>query len=122
MSKLTSYFIGDSCICWAINGGICANTSQHILAVFAKLKNLDIKGLRDITPAYTSIAIHFDPIAINMTLLSEEVEATFDTVLSTDIAISKGETVTLPVVYNGPDIQKLENLHELSKRDNRPTY
>ena len=117
MTRATSYFIGDSCICWAINTGIGNKSSNTILWAFTKLKDLSIKGVRDIVPSYTTLAIHFDPIKIDLTRLTEKVDLIFDAALNADINTTTSKVITLPVVYNGPDIQKLENLHELSKKE-----
>ena len=56
--------LGDSAMLISFGNEINETINIKVLAIFSQLKKAAIKGVRDIVPAYCSLAIYYDPITV----------------------------------------------------------
>jgi KipI family sensor histidine kinase inhibitor len=110
VKPLTTYFLGDACLCWELGAGIDRLTSLRVLYVYRQLsKNAELArlGVHDLVPSYTALAAHADPLC--------DWEAVRRIVDASIAAIPEGEAAlkersvrhVLPVTYNGEDLQRV---------------
>ncbi|MEM1027642.1 MAG: allophanate hydrolase subunit 1 [Planctomycetota bacterium] len=125
--------IGESCLLWQLGTGPSLANTQRVHRTYQRLERARAEGrleVYDVVPAYDSLAIHFDPLAIEVDRLQAQVETWLDETTND----SKGhddsaavQTVTLPVNYDGPDLQRVAdhaglNAAEVVARHTAPTY
>ena len=97
---------------------INARSHQRVLSLFRSLQSTPVKGVLNLHPAYSSLLIRFDALAIGSGALEAVVRerlAYIDTAAST-----KSKTVAIPVCYAGdfgPDLADLAALHDISEQD-----
>lgn len=106
MACFDAYPLGEACWCWRFGETISAETSRRVLGALKILRQNPPPGLRDLVPAYTSLAVHFDPLSIN----SEDLLFHVNTRLSTQAArlnAEPGPLHTLPTRYTGEDLASL---------------
>ncbi len=56
--------LGDSALELSFGNIIDENINQRILALFHQLKSLSFKGVKDIVPCYSSLAVHYDVFVV----------------------------------------------------------
>ena len=125
--------IGESCLlCRLGNGPSLANT-RRVHRAYRRLERTRAEGqleVHDVVPAYDSLAIHFDPLVIDAERLQTQVELWLSEIENDDPGhddAAAGPTATLPVRYDGPDLQRVADHAGLSaaevvKRHTAPTY
>ncbi|NQU65532.1 MAG: carboxyltransferase domain-containing protein [SAR324 cluster bacterium] len=119
--KTERYFIGDGCLCWSFGHEISPEISGQVLSVFRSLNDRQTKarfGIRDLAPSYNALAVYFDPATISIKPFIYQIEQEIAHVLEGDASIRKdaGEAVTvhtLPVVYDGEDLERVAVLQHL---------
>ena len=115
--------VGDSCLLIEFGSAIEASTSQAITALASYLRAHPIKGVVDIVPAFTTLALHYDPLhfaaqgrpfeclaARVRKVLGQQHEAAGDS----------RRTLEIPVCYvgeHGPDIGDVESTTGLTTQD-----
>ncbi len=111
------YPLGDSCLCWSLSDGIDQKISARILAVYRFLKESgrEEKGILDLVPSYNALAVHFDPLTTDSQALEAYVSSVFERDFS-DGALA-GKTVEIPVRYDGEDLQRVADLHNMTVRE-----
>lgn len=119
------FFIGDACLCWALNDRIDRETSFRVLSIYRALNESGIRErlpVSDIVPTYNSIALHFDPVETNLEELTGDVEhimqQTIGAALVSRESSVEGATVYhIPVIYDGEDLSRVAELNNLSIRE-----
>lgn len=101
--------------------------SKKILAHYRDLQDHPPKGVQDVVPAYTEIAVHFDPIQTEAARLRDEVEARLSKALLSNDAQQNIHTHHLPVKYDGPDLEQVAThtgltVPEVVQRHTCPSY
>jgi KipI family sensor histidine kinase inhibitor len=123
--------LGDSALIVRVReqfGDAPDETLDEVLRVFHKLRTAEIPGVIELAPAYTSVAIFFDPIAVAS--LSGEHDEVFDWLASrVRGAVSKAtgrrrriskrdvRAVEIPVCYDpefAPDLDEVANHANMS--------
>ncbi len=56
--------LGDSALILSFGNLIDEKINKRILSLFHKIKSLSIKGVKDVVPAYSSLAIHYDVLIV----------------------------------------------------------
>jgi KipI family sensor histidine kinase inhibitor len=97
--------LGDSALLVEFGTTIDAAVNARVLAFAAGLAARRITGIRDIVPAYSAVAVHFDPLRTR----AEEIESAVSALLREPIPLEDpaSEVVDLPCVYGGeggPDL------------------
>lgn len=110
--------LGDSALLIALGEVMDAGTHARIRAVVAALEQAALPGVRDIVPAFTSVAVHYAPGVVDAALPGKErtpsarLARAVSEVLAqvrTDEA-PPGRRVELPVCYGGefgPDLEEV---------------
>ncbi len=111
------YWIGDSCICWALDDVIDRDVSGKILQNYRKIKACKILrdlGVVDVVPSYNALAIHLNPQrAVPPDSIIARVESLFVDEGKSSPA-REGKTVRLPVIYAGKDLLRVAKHSGLS--------
>ena len=110
--------VGDRCLLIGLGDTVDPQTSQRVFALVARLKEQPIAGVRDIVPAFTTVALHYQPEQLGETpfetlraLVLERMAQPFE---STEQA---GRTIDVPVCYGGefgPDLEDIAAQRGLS--------
>jgi KipI family sensor histidine kinase inhibitor len=96
---------GDSALLLELDEVINVSVNARVVAIAAAVRRAALPGVRDVIPTYRSVAVHFDPLSIDVetvrdTLRRSAADATPDA--------SEGKTVVIPVQYGGdmgPDLR-----------------
>jgi KipI family sensor histidine kinase inhibitor len=97
---------GDSALLLELDEVINVSVNAQAIAIAAAMRRAGLPGIRDVVSTYRSVAVHFDPLGIDV----EKVRATLTRSADTPPAISEGKTVVIPVQYGGemgPDLGKV---------------
>jgi antagonist of KipI len=95
---------GDSALLLELDEVINVSVNARAVAIAAAVRRAALRGVRDVVPAYRSVAVHFDPLSIDVDTvrdtLTRSAEAAPDS--------SEGKTLVIPVQYGGemgPDLR-----------------
>lgn len=106
--------LGDASLLIELGHTIDAATHAHVRAAFDALTGADIPGIIDIVPAYTGLAVHYEPL-----MFAGRDAAPYDNVRRAVVhvvdgiepgRIQDGRTIEIPVRYGGADGPDLEHV------------
>jgi KipI family sensor histidine kinase inhibitor len=97
---------GDSALLLELDAVIDADVNARAIAIAAAVESAGIPGVRAVVPTYRSVAVFFDPLATDVTLVTHALR----TLQQGPLAARTGRTVEVPVVYGGADGPDLEDL------------
>jgi KipI family sensor histidine kinase inhibitor len=118
-----TYYIGDSCLCWSLGDDMDEAKVRTVLSLYSEIKSSPLnEKIRDLVPSYKSLALHFaedDPGIDNLTeaVHARILEELISLHCADEIPPLKGKTVTLPVIYNGEDLERVALNSNLSADD-----
>ncbi|HEY9152347.1 MAG TPA: 5-oxoprolinase subunit PxpB [Anaerolineales bacterium] len=110
--------LGDSALLIQFGNEINLEINQRVHALDALLRASSITGIIETVPAYSTLLIHYDPLAWTFAQLSDWVNAEIDRVESN--AARKPRRIEVPVRYggaSGPDLEWVAAHHKLSITD-----
>lgn len=101
--------VGDRCMLIGLGDTVDPDTSSRVFGFVRRLKEQPIPGVRDIVPAFTTVALHYQPErlgdspfeSLRMAVL-KRLELSFDT------HASAPRTIEIPICYGGelgPDLE-----------------
>jgi len=93
---------------------------MRILAAYQSLltrKDAGHLDALDVIPCYNALAVYFDPASTNLDQLTKTVEATLRQTESQVMPKPAGNTVTLPVCYQGEDLARVAAHNYLSTEE-----
>lgn len=96
--------LGDSAILVSLGAVIDRELNRRVHACVRHLARLAWPEVSDIVPAYSSFAVHYDPLRLSAAEISDRVRNALHD-LPPDDADFKGSLVTIPVRYDGPDLE-----------------
>jgi inhibitor of KinA len=99
-SRFTIFPLGDSALIVDFGNVISEEINQRVLALYDALRSLSLPYLTDLVPAYSSLAVHYDTVALVQTL--EEDSTAFETV---------SEVVRQLLEREDPGREKTESRH-----------
>lgn len=118
--------LGDSAIMVTLGDAIDEATHRVVRAATARIDASEIVGVVDQVPAFTSIAVHYDPAIVAGRARAAEpyefVRAQLEALLA-ELSVEElpaPRTVEIPVCYGGelgPDLDEVARLHELTADD-----
>lgn len=112
--ELEVQYLGDSCLLVSlVDAELSLESSRVILGAYQRLKE-SLRAwpeVRDVVPAYTSLAIYFDPLNINFEVLKEVVLESFKIC---DLKEDMGKKHVFPVCYDGEDLERVAEMNNLS--------
>lgn len=117
MKEIRRYDIGDSCVCWSLGTGIDVAVSGRVLRAYraARDRLSGMPGIRDLVPSYHALAVHIDPMVADLDGLNDIMESLLaEDRPDTDMA--QAEPRVFPVVYRGPDIDRVAASSKLTVR------
>jgi KipI family sensor histidine kinase inhibitor len=85
---------------------INVSVNARAIAIASAVRRAGLPGIRDVVPTYRSVAVHFDPLSIEIETVRDALTRTTDA--ATDS--SEGRTVVIPVQYGGemgPDLREV---------------
>ncbi len=95
--------LGDSALTITVGDRISPDALQRVHALTASLRSAGLPALQDVVPAYTSVAVFYDPLHLDYSDLARVIRGQWsDTnALAPDL---RPRSVTIPVTYDGPDL------------------
>lgn len=96
---------GDTAVIIQIGNVISETVNREVVAVLDALSSAKIVGIRELVPAYTSVCVHYDPLALPYEKLLEHLDAM--KIDANCVQESQKPVVKIPVCYGGeygPDL------------------
>ncbi|MBK7170519.1 MAG: 5-oxoprolinase subunit PxpB [Gammaproteobacteria bacterium] len=97
--------LGDSALLLCFGNRIEADINAQVLAVYARLAGANWPGIVDLVPAYSTLAVFFDPDVLDPGSLGEQLRAIVE---ETPPSSATARLVELPVCYEGEYAVDLE--------------
>lgn len=104
---------GDSALLLELDEVINVSVNAQAIAVAAAVRRAGLHGIRDVVSTYRSVAVHFDPLTIDI----ETIRDTLRRAAETPSTPAEGKTVVIPVQYGGemgPDLRAVAAFANIS--------
>ena len=119
---------GDRALAVELGDDITPETNAAVRDLFVALEGNPIEGVIDLIPSYRSVLVNYDPMALDLPRLQEELSALLESVSTGHHATPR--CVLIPVLYGGdagPDLEHVAGHNDLSvdevvKIHSRPQY
>jgi len=109
------FIAGDSCVFMEIGDEISIKIHQKVKGIFNYLKTKNVTGVKDITPAYRSINIYYDPLKIaTKEIISHLTKAEK---IAKEIPVKTARRIFVPTIFGGkygPDLEDVAQKHNLN--------
>ena len=95
---------GDSALLLELDEVINVSVNAQAIAIAAALRRAGLPGIRDVVSTFRSVAVHFDPLTIDV----ETIRDTLTRAADTPSTLAEGKTLVIPVQYGGemgPDLR-----------------
>ena len=102
---------GDSGLLLELEATIDPAVNAHAIAIASAVAAEHRAGVRDVIPAFRSVAVHFDPLVADVDALREALRRAADTAP----AARDGALVEVPVAYGGEDGPDLDEVAAFAK-------
>jgi KipI family sensor histidine kinase inhibitor len=101
-----------------------ADSNRRVFALDRALKTAPIEGIVETVPTYRSLLVHYDPLTLGFSELSDRLLARLD---QPDSADNPSRHWRVPVVYDGLDLDDVAKAHDMSsdeliRRHSAPRY
>jgi inhibitor of KinA len=104
--------LSDSALIVSLGNEIDPAINQRVHGLKALLAAHPLEGVLEFVPAYASLTIHYDPLSINHSQISDWVARH---IASAAINASRSpRTIEVPVIYDGADLESVAALCRLS--------
>jgi inhibitor of KinA len=101
--------VGDRCLLVGLGDTVDPDTSQRVFGFVRRLKEQPIAGVRDIVPAFTTVALHYQPELLGDTPFESLRSAVLERLaLPFEAQTSASRTIEVPICYGGelgPDLE-----------------
>ena len=104
--------LGDTAIRIQLGEGIDPELNRRVRAACAALERAALPGVVEWVPSYAAVTVHYQPHVVRFQELCLRVEAAL--AAGGDVVVPEGKLVTLPVLYQGPDLGFVAEHHRLS--------
>ena len=104
---------GDSALLLELDEVINVSVNAQAIAVAGAVRGAGLLGIRDVVSTYRSVAVHFDPLTLDIETLRDTLARAADT----PPVIQEGKTVVIPVQYGGdmgPDLRAVAGFAGIS--------
>jgi KipI family sensor histidine kinase inhibitor len=104
---------GDSALLLQLDEAIDASVNARAIAIASAVRRAALSGVRDVVSTYRSVAVYFDPLAVDVETVRETLKRSADA----PVAGSSGKTVVIPVQYGGemgPDLRDVASFAHMS--------
>ena len=122
--------LGDSTLLVELGSSIDRDTHERVRAAFDALTAAAIPGVHDVVPAYTGLAVHYDPLRVRQTprdpadaawsRLRRTVAEVLDAHVGAPGEVDEQRVVEIPVYYggeHGPDLEHVARHSRLSTHE-----
>jgi inhibitor of KinA len=109
--------LGDSCVSIEFEHAIDPAVNAKAVALAAAIEGLNRRGIRDVVPTYNTVAVHFDPMAVDRAALQSEMRALAAAAWAPAV---EGRVVEIPVEYggeHGPDLAAVAQFARCSEAE-----
>lgn len=93
------HWSGDTLILIEVGAAMALDVNARAIALAAVIAEADVRGVRDVVPAYASVGVHVDPLRFDQAGLDAVIARTTSLVTTTP----SPREVDIPVRYGGPD-------------------
>jgi KipI family sensor histidine kinase inhibitor len=110
--------MGDRGLLVELGCGISPEVNRRVQRLMASIEAAGIAGVRELTPAYRSLLVMFDPLALAPADLAQQIRALLAAAAETELPAPK--VVTVPVVYGGergPDLDWVADHQRMSSEE-----
>lgn len=107
---------GDSGVLLELDEVIDARVNARAIAIAAAFARESLSGVRDVVPTYRTVAVHFDPLRLDI----DAVRAALERAAGAQPTETSRPAIELPVRYggdDGPDLREVAQFAELSLGD-----
>jgi KipI family sensor histidine kinase inhibitor len=97
---------GDAAVLLEFEPTIDVHINARVIAVAAAVRRLQLAGVRDVVSTYRSVAVYFDPLMLDVSVLRAALERS----AQAPPAYADGRLIEVPVVYggvSGPDLESV---------------
>lgn len=108
--------LGDSAILVTLGTVIDRELNRRVHACARHLARMAWPEVSDIVPAYSSFAVHYDPLRLSAAEITDRVRSALND-LPPDAADTGGSLLTIPVRYDGPDLDAVADATGKSVED-----
>ncbi len=118
MEKLRFLSLGDSALTVEFSKSISEETNKKVKKLVKAIEKLNIEGVIEIVPAYSSLAIYFNPIKLSISKLKKHIKRALSK--KEESVSDKKRVFLIPVCYDGdcaPDMEDVCSLTGLSKNE-----
>jgi inhibitor of KinA len=107
---------------WTVVLGDTVDRELHarVTQLAARIAGAGLAGVVEIVPAYAVVTVFFDPLDVDAEVMREALESICQAASNRRPERSEGaegRLHTIPVVYNGPDLQHVAEQTELSRSE-----
>lgn len=102
---------GDTALAVEFGTAMEADSNRRVFALDRALKNVPVEGVTETVPTYRSLLIHYDPLRLGFSELSDRLLALLDQPDSTG---NPSRHWRVPVLYDGLDLDDVARAHGLS--------
>ena len=107
---------GDSALLLELEAVIAPTVNARAIAIAAAIRAAGIPGVRDVVSTFRSVAVYFDPLAVELAVVRDALERA----AAAPGAVRSGKLVEVPVVYGGdggPDLEAVAAFSGLTTAD-----
>ena len=108
----TFRYSSDQSLMVYLGDEINLETHRRVLKLLRLLEAEPIPGVRNLHPAYNSILIVFDPVDQEHKNIEHTVARYLDRL--DDVQLPDPRTVEIPVIYDGPDLAGVAQIHSIT--------
>lgn len=96
--------LGDRGITVRLGEGISVDLSDSVVEYANAVTSESIRGVTDVVPSYASFGVFYNPLELSFADLSARIESVLVQAGSPDMERVEGRLVSIPVVYDGEDM------------------
>lgn len=105
--------LGDSAILITLGNSIDRAVNRRVRACAGMLERATLPEVTDIVPAYCSLAVHYDARATDSADITARLKNVVGSVIQDDAGDDEGPVVSIPVIYDGPDLHAVADATRL---------
>ncbi|MGI9089830.1 MAG: 5-oxoprolinase subunit PxpB [Gemmatimonadaceae bacterium] len=120
--------LGDDAVVMTFGDTISREVASRVRSVADAILAEGIRGVVDVVPAYTTIAVYFDPVHTSRDELTTLLAGLCGRAVTIDpLGEAAGRVVEIPVRYEGPDLNEVAeqtgvSVNDVIERHAAPTY
>lgn len=99
--------LGDAAVLVTLGDVVDRETNRRVHACVAAVRAANVTGAIDVVPAYASFALHYDPHTVEAAAISAMLREIVRSTVTDDDRGGRGRLVTIPVRYDGPDLESV---------------